>query len=36
MNHDRPLFKNNPQLAKAVNWAIDRQAILNQAWLPRR
>ena len=31
MNHDRPLFKNNPQLAKAVNWAIDRQAILNQA-----
>ena len=30
MNHDRPLFKNNPQLAKAVNWAIDRQAILNQ------
>ena len=31
MNHDRPLFKNNPQLAKAVNWTIDRQAILNQA-----
>ena len=30
MNHDRPLFKNNPKLAKAVNWAIDRQAILAQ------
>jgi oligopeptide transport system substrate-binding protein len=30
MNHDRPLFKNNPQLAKAVNWAIDRRALLNQ------
>ena len=28
MNHDRPLFKNNLQLAKAVNCAIDRQAIL--------
>jgi peptide/nickel transport system substrate-binding protein len=30
MNHDRPLFKNNPQLAKAVNWTIDRRALLNQ------
>jgi len=30
MNHDRPLFKNNPQLAKAVNWAIDRRALLGQ------
>jgi ABC-type oligopeptide transport system substrate-binding subunit len=27
MNHDRPLFKNNPNLAKAVNYAIDRRAI---------
>ena len=26
LNHDRPLFKNNPKLAKAVNWAVDRQA----------
>ncbi|MSO95412.1 MAG: hypothetical protein EXQ81_06410 [Thermoleophilia bacterium] len=31
MNHDRPLFKNNPQLKKAVNWAIDRRALLNQS-----
>jgi ABC-type oligopeptide transport system substrate-binding subunit len=29
-NHDRPLFKNNPQLAKAANWAIDRQAYTAQ------
>jgi peptide/nickel transport system substrate-binding protein len=29
-NHDRPLFKNNPQLAKAANWAIDRQAFTAQ------
>ncbi len=29
-NHDRPLFKNNPQLAKAANYAIDRRAYLNQ------
>jgi ABC-type oligopeptide transport system substrate-binding subunit len=31
MNHDRPLFKNNPQLKKAINWAIDRRALINQA-----
>jgi peptide/nickel transport system substrate-binding protein len=30
LNHDRPLFKNNPQLAKAVNWAVDRQAYVAQ------
>jgi ABC-type oligopeptide transport system substrate-binding subunit len=30
MNHARPLFKNNPQLAKAVNWAVDRQAFSAQ------
>lgn len=30
MNHDRPLFKNNPKLKQAVNWAIDRRALLNQ------
>jgi ABC-type oligopeptide transport system substrate-binding subunit len=30
-NHDRPLFKNNPQLAKALNWIIDRQAFTAQA-----
>jgi len=29
-NHDRPLFKNNLQLKKAINWAVDRQAILTQ------
>jgi peptide/nickel transport system substrate-binding protein len=29
-NHDRPLFKNNPQLAKALNYAIDRRAYLAQ------
>jgi len=31
LNHDRPLFKNNPQLAKALNYAVDRSAILQQA-----
>ena len=30
MNHARPLFKDNPQLAKAVNWAVDRQAFSAQ------
>ncbi|HEX3292086.1 MAG TPA: ABC transporter substrate-binding protein [Gaiella sp.] len=30
MNHSRPLFKDNPQLAKAVNWAVDRQAFSAQ------
>ncbi len=30
MNHDRPLFKNNPKLAKAVNWTVDRQAYVAQ------
>ena len=30
LNHDRALFKNNPQLAKAANWAIDRQAYTAQ------
>ena len=30
MNHGRPLFKENPQLAKAVNWAVDRQAFSAQ------
>lgn len=30
MNHGRPLFKDNPQLAKAVNWAVDRQAFSAQ------
>jgi ABC-type oligopeptide transport system substrate-binding subunit len=30
LNHARPLFKNNPQLAKAVNWAVDRQAFSAQ------
>jgi peptide/nickel transport system substrate-binding protein len=30
LNHDRPLFKNNPKLAKAVNWALDRQAYTAQ------
>ena len=30
MNNDRPLFKNNPKLAKAVNWAVDRQAYVAQ------
>jgi ABC-type oligopeptide transport system substrate-binding subunit len=31
LNHDRALFKNNPGLAKAVNFAIDRRALLDQA-----
>lgn len=30
MNHSRPMFTNNPQLAKAVNWAVDRQAFSAQ------
>ena len=30
MNHSRPLFKDNPSLAKAVNWAVDRQAFSAQ------
>ena len=30
MNHGRPLFKDNPGLAKAVNWAVDRQAFSAQ------
>lgn len=30
MNHGRPLFKGNPGLAKAVNWAVDRQAFSAQ------
>ena len=30
MNHGRPLFQNNPGLAKAVNWAVDRQAFSAQ------
>ena len=30
MNHSRPLFKNNPGLAKAVNWTVDRQAFSAQ------
>ena len=30
LNHARPLFKNNPQLAKAVNWVVDRQAFSAQ------
>lgn len=30
MHHDRPMFKNNPKLAKAVNWAVDRQAFAVQ------
>jgi hypothetical protein len=31
LNHSRPLFKDNPQLAKAVNWAVDRQAFSARA-----
>jgi peptide/nickel transport system substrate-binding protein len=31
LNHDRPLFKNNPKLAMALNYAVDRNAILSQA-----
>jgi peptide/nickel transport system substrate-binding protein len=30
MNHDRPLFKNNVNLKKAVNFAIDRRALAAQ------
>ena len=30
MNHQRPLFKDNPNLDKAVNWAVDRQAFSAQ------
>ena len=30
MNNDRPLFKGNPQLRRAVNFAVDRKAMLNQ------
>lgn len=30
MHHGRPLFQNNPGLAKAVNWAVDRQAFSAQ------
>ena len=30
MHHGRPLFRNNPNLAKAVNWAVDRQAFAAQ------
>ena len=30
MNRSRPLFKNNVGLAKAVNWAVDRQAFSAQ------
>ena len=30
LNHARPLLKNNPQLAKAVNWTVDRQAFSAQ------
>jgi peptide/nickel transport system substrate-binding protein len=34
LNHDRPLFQGGVNLAKAVNYAIDRQAMLEQrgAW----
>jgi len=31
MNQDRPIFKGNVQLNKAINWAIDRQALLAQS-----
>jgi len=31
MNRDRPLFKNNPKLAQAVNYAFDRRAMLAQS-----
>jgi ABC-type oligopeptide transport system substrate-binding subunit len=30
MNHDRPIFKNNAPLKKAINWAVDRQALVAQ------
>jgi ABC-type oligopeptide transport system substrate-binding subunit len=31
MNTSQPLFKNNPNLRKAVNYAIDRRALLSQS-----
>jgi oligopeptide transport system substrate-binding protein len=31
MNREQPLFKGNPNLAKAVNYAIDRRALLAQS-----
>ena len=31
MNRDRPLFKNNPKLAQAMNFAFDRRALLAQS-----
>jgi ABC-type transport system substrate-binding protein len=31
MNTDRPLFRKNPKLRRAVNFAIDRRALLNAA-----
>src|SRR5262249_23210074 len=31
LNTSQPLFKNNPQLRKAVNYAIDRRAMLSQS-----
>jgi ABC-type oligopeptide transport system substrate-binding subunit len=31
LNHDRPLFRNNPKLAQALNYAVDRGAIVAQA-----
>ena len=31
MNNDRPLIKGNLALRQAVNWAIDRRALINQA-----
>jgi ABC-type oligopeptide transport system substrate-binding subunit len=31
LNRDRPLFKNNPKLAQAINNALDRRALLSQA-----
>jgi ABC-type transport system substrate-binding protein len=31
MNHDRPLFKNNIKLKQAVNFAIDRRALVAQS-----
>jgi ABC-type transport system substrate-binding protein len=30
INHDRPIWKDNLSLKKAVNWAIDRQALVAQ------
>ncbi len=31
LNHDRAIFKGNNQLKRAINYAIDRKAILNQS-----